>query len=130
MGDRVLLKGACPVCGKAPSYSVTSGKLVEEGCSFINGLILFPEMPLSSELLVNWVQATWDNIKRTYEEQAYCSHCDKPIKVLVTEDNGSRGYSLSCGCTQTASNYTNFGTAYMDWRMKVLSEEEDIRGTL
>lgn len=126
MNDRVLLKGACPVCGKVPSYSVTSGKLVEEDCSFVNGLILFPKMPLSSELLVNWVQATWDNIKRTYEEQAYCTHCDKPVKVLVIEENGTRGYSLSCGCTQVASNYTNFGTVYMDWRMKSLSEEEDI----
>ena len=126
MDSRVLLKGACPVCGKNPTYCVTSGKLVEEGCSFVNGLILFPEMPLSSESLVNWVQATWDNIKRTYEEQAYCSHCDKPVKVLVTEENGTRGYSLSCGCTQTDSKYTNFGTTYMDWRMKALSEEENI----
>ena len=126
MDSRVLLKGACPVCGKNPTYCVTSGKLVEEDCSFVNGLILFPEMPLSSELLVNWVQATWDNIKRTYEEQAYCSHCDKPVKVLVTEESGARGYSLSCGCVKTDSRYTNFGTVYMAWRMKALSEEENI----
>lgn len=126
MGVRVLLKGVCPVCGKNPSYCVTSGKLVEEDCSFVNGLIYFPEMPLSSELLINWVQSIWDNIKRTYEEQAYCSRCDKPVKVLVTELEGHREYSLSCGCVKTGVGFSNFGLAYEDWRVKVISAKGDI----
>ena len=125
MGNEILLKGACPVCGKTPTYCVTSGKLVEEDCSFVNGLILFPEMPLSSESIVNWVQSTWGNIKRTYEEQAYCSHCDKPVKVLVMESKGHREYSLSCGCVKTDEGFSNFGTAYEDWRMKASSAKEE-----
>lgn len=126
MGARVLLKGVCPVCGKNPLYCVTSGKLVEEDCFFVNGLIYFPEMPLSSELLINWVQSIWDNIKRTYEEQAYCSRCDKPVKVLVTELEGHREYSLSCGCVKTGVGFSNFGLAYEDWRVKVISAKGDI----
>lgn len=126
MDSRVLLKGACPVCDKNPSYCVTSGKLVEEDCSFVNGLILFPEMPLSSESIVNWVQSIWGNIKRMYKEQAYCSHCDKPVKVLVTESKGHREYSLFCGCAKTGVRFSNFGTAYEDWQLKASSAKEDI----
>ena len=117
---RVLLHGACPVCGKRPLYCVTSGTMVEEDCSFVNGLTLVPEMPLDSELLTNWIQATWGAIKKTYEEQAYCSRCDKLVRVLVTESEGYRGYALSCGCAKTNREHTNFGKAYLNWRNQVL----------
>lgn len=116
---RVLLHGVCPVCGKAPSYCVTTKTFVEEDCSFVNGLTLAPGMLLDAQkLLENWVPAMWNNIKSAYEDQGYCSHCNKPVKVVVTEAHDYKEYSLSCGCAKTDRKYTNFGQAYMNWRAK------------
>lgn len=120
MVSRVFLTGVCPVCGKAPSYSITSGIFFEEDCHFVNGLSLVPRMPLSSELLSNWIQSMWLDIRFAYEEQTHCYRCKEPVKVVVTETKGYKEYALSCDCIQT-DKYSNFGRAYVNWRKQAQS---------